>query len=110
MDATLGVQVVQRVGEVGHDHPDLGKVVASDVVVSQGRVQVAVGERQHDQEGVARGASRLWLLGCRCRRREHLHRGRATLQRGAGARAIDLLHVLHALSQLEREAALQVQR
>eukprot|EP00964_Phaeocystis_antarctica_P053886 scaffold31652_cov59-Phaeocystis_antarctica.AAC.4 len=58
----MSFHVVQRAGKVGHDHPDLGKVVASDVVVSQGRVQVAVGERQHDHEGVARSASRLRFL------------------------------------------------
>eukprot|EP00964_Phaeocystis_antarctica_P029979 scaffold16905_cov58-Phaeocystis_antarctica.AAC.4 len=83
---SMSFHVVQRVGEVGHDHPDLGKVVASDVVVSQGRVQVAVREREHDQEGVARGASHLRLLCGHRRRREHLRRGRASLCVGAGAR------------------------
>eukprot|EP00964_Phaeocystis_antarctica_P107245 scaffold71993_cov62-Phaeocystis_antarctica.AAC.1 len=46
---------------------------------------VAVSEREHEHEGIARGASRLRLLSGRHRRREHLHRGRATLQRDVGS-------------------------
>ena len=88
MYALLLVQVVECASEVGHNLAAHEHILAGDVVVPNRLEKGAVSELKHKHKAVVSGTSRLPPLCAQA----------------------DIVRGLYALTQLEREAALQVGR